>query len=345
MFTLHQIGAAYGQQITEVTGLDMSPLHNVQYIAKLIDITSINFFILFLLIVAKGWPITRRDMPFKYAFATFWILCLAADLITFYWTTLTMLAKNLADDLDNFMPMLNNSNAQITVNLTANTTSTTINATTIRPDSILNDSTTKFPTSIIDTLPKDTDQINSTPRRLSLVIRIVVMIYFLLELRTTMILEQEQKKLQFYLHFGALTMVWFVHSLIVYVISLRVEIVWQSKLILGFSSAANFLAFAVTTRLLWPKSSRSYLFRIQKRPPPGACDEADTDDNLDSIEEDENELEDDEYDGLEMRDLSSGNSNRKRDAIQSNNHEPGVVPMARDQQLQPSTGISRINVD
>lgn len=155
--------------------------------AQLLHVTSINLLILFLLIVAKGWPITRPEMPYKYAFATFWFICLIADLINSYWTNI----------------------------------------------------------------------------RLSLAIRIVSMLYFLLELRKTMVLEQEQGKLQFYLHFGALSMVWFIHSVIVYAISLRVD-KWQGKLISGFSSAADFLAFAVTTRLLLPLTSRSHLFREPK---------------------------------------------------------------------------------
>lgn len=282
LFTLHQIVLAYGQQLKDNIDIDLSPFYNIQYIAQLIHITSINFFILFLLIVAKGWPITRRDMPFKYAFAIFWLLCLAADLTTFYWTSITMLAENFTNN-SSLIPVLtdNSSSTQIT----------NILITTSLPNS--NDSsTTKIPTSL-DSLPGDTEQFNSTPRRLSLVLRIVIMLYFLLELRTTMILEQEQKKLQFYLHFGALSMVWFVHSVVVYVIALRVEIVWQSKLTSGFSSAANFLAFAVTTRLLWPKSPKAYLFKKQKHLPSA--------DNMSTTHNESDE--DDTYDGLEMRAL------------------------------------------
>lgn len=145
------------------------------------------------------------------------------------------------------------------------------------------------------------------------------MVYFLLELRTTMILEQEQKKLQFYLHFGALSMVWFVHSLIVYVISLRVEIVWQSKLISGFSSAANFLAFAITTRLLWPRNSRSYLFRKQKRLPRSALAEENAD-NLSPLNTDVGDDTTNEYDGLEMRDLGERNKYMTNDNTNNGNH-------------------------
>lgn len=308
LFTLHQTVLIYGQQLTDISDIDFSPIYNVHYFAQLIHVTSINFFILFLLIVAKGWPITRRDMPFKYTFTIFWLLCLAADLITFYWTTITMLANNFTNNYNDPMKSLSTtSTAAPAINLTYPTISTasSLNA------NISDLTTFKTPTSIIESLPSDTEQFNSTPRRLSLLLRVVIMLYFLLELRTTMILEQEQKKLQFYLHFGALSMVWFVHSVIVYVISLRVEIVWQSKLISGFSSAANFLAFAITTRLLWPQSSKSYLFKKHKRSHTRSLGENNLD-NLSTVntedEDDDYNNNDNDYDGLEMRDL---NRNRK----------------------------------
>lgn len=332
LFTLHQTVLAYGQQLTDISDIDFSPMYNVHYFAQLIHVTSINFFILFLLIVAKGWPITRRDMPFKYAFTIFWLLCLAADLITFYWTTITMLANNFTNIYNDPIKSLSTTTAA-----TINLTHPTIDSTEASLNTSMSDITTsKVPTSIIESLPSDTEQFNSTPRRLSLLLRVVIMLYFLLELRTTMILEQEQKKLQFYLHFGALSMVWFVHSVIVYVISLRVEVVWQSKLISGFSSAANFLAFAVTTRLLWPKSSRSYLFKKRKRsqtrlPSQNNLDNFSTVDNEEGEEEEGNDdgddFDNDEYDGLEMRDLS-GNK-------QINHDEPNPenVILNRDREI------------
>jgi hypothetical protein len=121
-----------------------------------------------------------------------------------------------------------------------------------------------------------------------------------------MILEQEKRKLQFYLNFGALTMVWFVHTVIVYIISLRVDSNWQSKLISGFSSAANFLGFAVTTRLLWPKNSNSDLFKKLKGVPRDvATDEAFELDNFSTVYRDEDDHMNEDYDGLQMRDLDS----------------------------------------
>lgn len=294
---LHQLVLAHGLDIREITQLDLSSFVNFHYIAQLTHITAINFFILFLLIIAKGWPITRNDMPFKYAFAIFWLLCLAADLITFYWTTITAIARNFSN-LDN----------NVIID-TGNETSLS-SSSTLSPMRPIEKHLTNLSTTIIENLPKEQEQFNSTPRRLSLLLRVVIMIYFLLELRTTMILEQEKKKLQFYLHFGALTMVWFVHTVIVYIISLRVDTNWQSKLISGFSSAANFLGFAVTTRLLWPKNSRSDLFRKNRRtasdvPIEDGCEL----DNFSTIDRDDEDICDqEEYDGLQMRDLSQNHT-------------------------------------
>lgn len=188
-------------------------LEKIWFSAQVIHILSINLFILFLLIIAKGWPITRSRMPFKYAFFIFWTTCLCFDLLHFYWTK----RPNITE-------------------LTS----------IILPNSI---------------------SLDVIPIRLSLGLRVVIMIFFLLELRATVILEQDEKKLKFYLSFGAATMVWFISSVIVYLISLRVQRDWQTQLINGFSAAADFIAFLLTTTILLnPNSSRSKLFKKRSLP-------------------------------------------------------------------------------
>lgn len=246
--------------------------------AQLMHVISINLLILFLLIIAKGWPITRRDMPFKYAFAIFWLICISADLMNFLWAYLEVLgsymyrfgmesATNVYSTDGVISNLLHTSINDLTTPSTLNTTIT--KAISINESSSSLNITGNIITShsVIDSkshdnqlLEEPTESYDPSTRKVSLLIRVIIMMYFLLELRKTMILEQEQRKLQFYLHFGALTMVWFVHSFIVYGISLRVN-KWQGKLITGFSSAADFLAFAVVVRLLWPLTSRSYLFK------------------------------------------------------------------------------------
>lgn len=104
------------------------------------------------------------------------------------------------------------------------------------------------------------------------------MLWFLYELRSTMMVEQEHKRLKFYLHFGAGIMVWFVHLPLVVMVALQIELMWRSKLILcknhfeyfnfffinnnlliGFSSGADFLAYAIVTHLMWPTRSHHFL--------------------------------------------------------------------------------------
>lgn len=304
LITFYQTVITYGIHIIDLTKCELCPISTLLYVAHLLYIISINLFILFLLIVAKGWPITRSDMPFKYAFAIFWILCLSADLISFYWNPLTNLIIGNHNN--------NTTTAQIETVTNATTYSPPTSTMIAAHNESSSSSTTVTPTSANSS--DDSEEFNSTPQRLRLLLRIVVMIYFLLDLRKTMIIEQEKKKLQFYLHFGALSMVWFVHSLIVYVISLRVELIWQSQLISGFSSAADFIAFAVTTYLLFPKSSRSYLFKKHNRSAVSAADDP-TSDHLSGLNDSElahdHEEEEEAYDGLEMRELNSESSNNK----------------------------------
>jgi len=97
------------------------------------------------------------------------------------------------------------------------------------------------------------------PGWFSLIFRILLMLWFLCELRATMMLEQNQLRLRFYLHFGAGIMVWFVHLPIVAIIGLQISLMWRYKLILGFSSAANFLAYVIVTHFMWP-TKMSYYF-------------------------------------------------------------------------------------
>lgn len=249
----------------------------IRDVAQLLRILSTNLFILFLLIIAKGWPITRRDIPFKYAFAIFWTLCLMADLIIFYWAKNQTLFVDPSHSNNHHSSDTSSNQTNNNTHEAASTTLTpdpyvpqqqqhsTVTSATLETSPSANSSLSTSPSSIHWTDHAMMEQYDGSVKLCSFLLRSTYMIYFLSQLRTTMTLEQEQGKLQFYLHFGALSMVWFVHSVIVYAIALRVD-KWQAKLISGFSSAADFLAFAVTTRLLWPRVSRSYLFRKPRSP-------------------------------------------------------------------------------
>lgn len=88
-----------------------------------------------------------------------------------------------------------------------------------------------------------------------------------------MAFEHQKSKLDFFLHFGAASLVnilklvfyefdlhfpcayfqvWFIYLPIVALIALRVSVLWRKKLLLGIVGSANFLAYAVMAHLLWP---------------------------------------------------------------------------------------------
>ena len=64
----------------------------------------------------------------------------------------------------------------------------------------------------------DIDEWQTWPGRLILVFRLAIMLWFLVELKTTFLVETSVKKTQFYLHFGAGFLVWFVYLPLVAVI-------------------------------------------------------------------------------------------------------------------------------
>lgn len=95
------------------------------------------------------------------------------------------------------------------------------------------------------------DEYQILPGWLNLLIRIGLMSWFLHEIRHTMVLEQESTKLKFYLHFGAGILVWFVHLPLVVMVALQIDLMWRYKIITGFSSVADVLAYTLVFKLLW----------------------------------------------------------------------------------------------
>lgn len=85
------------------------------------------------------------------------------------------------------------------------------------------------------------------------------MMWFLWELRNTMKYEHSTKKLDFLLHFGASSLVWFIYLPIVAIVALQVSPMWRYKLLLGITNSADCLAYCVMTGLLWPNRAGQYL--------------------------------------------------------------------------------------
>lgn len=105
---------------------------------------------------------------------------------------------------------------------------------------------------------QDIDEYMTWPGILSLVIRLSIMAWFLFELRSTMLYEHNKQKLQFFLHFGASSLVWFVYLPLLALIAIQVSALWRFKLMLGITYSVDFVAFAVMTNLLWPTRSEQY---------------------------------------------------------------------------------------
>lgn len=82
---------------------------------------------------------------------------------------------------------------------------------------------------------------------------------FLYELRTTMKYEHSTKKLDFLLHFGASSLVWFIYLPIIALISMKVSVFWRYKLLLSVTNSVDCLAYCFMMGLLWPNRSGQYL--------------------------------------------------------------------------------------
>lgn len=129
----------------------------------------------------------------------------------------------------------------------------------------------------MDTI-EEVDEYHTIPSWIGLCFRIILVLWFTYELRHTMTLEQDARKLKFYLHFGAGMLVWFVQLPVVALVGIHIDIMWRCKIITGdfliffikfnlklnfpysgFSSVADFLAFAILARILWKTNRKQFL--------------------------------------------------------------------------------------
>lgn len=201
---IHLIGFASngeGNQGLKVTG-------------DIFDILSRTSFMLILLLLAKGWAVTRLEIS-SFSWLTLiviWISYLTLNLVLYVW------------------------------NMTE-----------------------------IDVI-SDIDEFQTWPGFLVLISRSGIMLWFLYELRTTMKYEHSTKKLDFLLHFGASSLVWFIYLPIIALISMQVSVFWRYKLLLAVTNSVDCLAYCVMLGLLWPNRSGQYLLLAG---PNTAADELD----------------------------------------------------------------------
>lgn len=105
----------------------------------------------------------------------------------------------------------------------------------------------------------DVDEYQTWPGWLVLASRSGIMLWFLWELRNTMKYEHSTNKLDFLLHFGASSLVWFIYLPVVAIVAMQVSPMWRYKLLLGITNSADCLAYCVMTGLLWPNRAGQYL--------------------------------------------------------------------------------------
>ncbi|EDW00895.1 uncharacterized protein LOC6561280 [Drosophila grimshawi] len=105
----------------------------------------------------------------------------------------------------------------------------------------------------------DSDEYQSWPGWIVLILRTSFMMWFLYELRNTMKYEHSSKKLDFLLHLGASSLVWFIYLPIVAIVALQVSPMWRYKLLQGITNSADCMAYCVMTGLLWPNRAGQYL--------------------------------------------------------------------------------------
>ncbi|GFW24451.1 transmembrane protein [Trichonephila clavipes] len=167
-----------------------------------------SLFMLLLLLLAKGWAITRTELTWKPVLFCVWLLYTCVGVLLYVWN---MTEVDVIDDIDEYQT---------------------------------------FPGWII------------------LIFRLAIMVWFLYELRSTMLDENDRAKLRFYVHFGAGILVWFVYLPVVALIALQISALWRAKLLLGITSSADFLAYAIMAHLLWPTRSEQY-FQLASESDPG----------------------------------------------------------------------------
>lgn len=159
---------------------------------------------LLLLLLAKGWAITRLELTHKPLVFCIWFIYGVVHVLLYVWNMVSTLKTC---NKDNFLK-----NASLIM---------------ILPQ-------TPFQTEV--DIIEDIDEYQTWPGWLILTLRWVIMIWFLLELRNTMSYEHNVHKLHFFLHFGASALVWFIYLPIIALIALRVSALWRFKLLLGKSN-------------------------------------------------------------------------------------------------------------
>ncbi|KAF2360022.1 Intimal thickness related receptor IRP [Trinorchestia longiramus] len=93
----------------------------------------------------------------------------------------------------------------------------------------------------------------------ALVLRGALTGWYLWELRSTMLTQQQPHTLHFLLQLGAASLVWLVYLPVVALVALQVSPLWRPKLLQGFRYTADLLAHLFMAYTLYPRRSHPYV--------------------------------------------------------------------------------------
>ncbi|XP_020293360.1 transmembrane protein 145 [Pseudomyrmex gracilis] len=183
--------------------LDGVGYEQLEIAGDIVDILSRTSFMLLLLLLAKGWAVTRMELTWKPLVFAIWFCYGVVHILLYVWN---MTEVDIIEDIDEYQ---------------------------------------------------------TWPGWFILLFRSAIMVWFLYELRNTMTYEHNTQKLNFLLHFGASSLVWFIYLPIIALIALQVSALWRFKLLLGITYSADCFAYCVMAHLLWPTRSEQYFLLAQ----------------------------------------------------------------------------------
>ncbi|XP_046746586.1 transmembrane protein 145 [Diprion similis] len=183
--------------------LDGVGYEQLEVAGDIFDILSRTSFMLLLLLLAKGWAVTRMELTWKPLVFAIWLCYGIVHILLYVWN---MTEVDIIEDIDEYQ---------------------------------------------------------TWPGWFILLFRSAIMVWFLYELRNTMTYEHNTQKLNFLLHFGASSLVWFIYLPIIALIALQVSALWRFKLLLGITYSADCFAYCVMAHLLWPTRSEQYFLLAQ----------------------------------------------------------------------------------
>ena len=162
---------------------------------------------LLLLLLAMGWALTRQELTCKAALFTLWSTYTVVHCLLYVWKKVKKVLKTIWICYE----IINN-----------------------------------FYQTEVDVI-EDVEEYQTIPGATILVLRVVVMLCFLAALRETMQHEFNPERLNFFLHFGAASLVWFIYLPLVAIVALQISGLWRTKFLTGITYSADTFAYGVLT--------------------------------------------------------------------------------------------------